>query len=118
MNLTNEVSAEGKIHTLLFRLGVTPNYTGFFHATHAAELVMGRPERLLLVIKWLYPDVAKHYRTTWQAVERNIRTAVSRAWLCNPGLLSELADRPLQDRPTTAEFVSILAAAASGHTPD
>ena len=50
MNLTNEVSAEGKIHTLLFRLGVTPNYTGFFHATHAAELVMGRPERLLLLI--------------------------------------------------------------------
>ena len=47
MNLTNEVSAEGKIHTLLFRLGVTPNYTGFFHATHAAELVMCSATRFL-----------------------------------------------------------------------
>ena len=32
------------------------------------------PERLLLVTKWLYPDVAKQYGTNWKAVERDIRT--------------------------------------------
>lgn len=59
---------------LLYSLGVTANYTGFFHTTFALQLCVEQPERLLLVTKWVYPDVAKRYKTNWKAVERNIRT--------------------------------------------
>lgn len=47
------------IYDLLYRLGVTANYTGFFHTAYAVSLCIGRPDRLLLVTKWLYPEVAK-----------------------------------------------------------
>ena len=58
---------------LLYQLGISANYKGFFHAAYAVSLCMERQDRLLLVTKWLYPDVAKRYRTNWKAVERNIR---------------------------------------------
>lgn len=63
------------IYDLLYRLGVTANYTGFFHTACAVSLCAKQPDRLLLVTKRLYPEVARQYRTNWKAVERNIRTA-------------------------------------------
>ena len=39
------------IYDLLQQLGVTANYTGYFHAAYAVQLRMKRPERLLLVTK-------------------------------------------------------------------
>lgn len=53
-----------EIYDLLYRLGATANHTGFFHTACAVRLAMEQPERLLLVTKWLYPEVAKHYHTT------------------------------------------------------
>lgn len=55
---------------LLYSLGVTANYKGFLHTTYAVSLCMERQDRLLLVTKWLYPDVARRYGTNWKAVER------------------------------------------------
>ena len=57
----------------------------------AASLAALQPQRLLLVTKWLYPQVAREFGTTWYAVERNIRTAVTIAWTANPALLETLA---------------------------
>lgn len=36
---------------LLYRLGVTANYTGFFYTAYAAALCVEEPKRLLLVTK-------------------------------------------------------------------
>ena len=66
-------------------------------------------ERLLLATKWLYPEVAKHYATTWKCVERNIRTAVHAVWNTNPELLKALARHPLPQKPKASKFLSILA---------
>ena len=49
-----------EIYDLLYRLGITANYTGFFHMGYAVKLCCERPERLLMVTKWVYPEVAKH----------------------------------------------------------
>ena len=105
-----------EIQQLLRRLGVTENYTGFPHAAYAVHLSIGQPDRLHLITKQLYPDVAKHYGTTWRAVERNIRTVVSVAWASNPLLLSELAGRELTSKPNNASFLSILASSFSSGT--
>ena len=40
---------------LLYKLGVTSNYTDFFHTAYAISLCMERQERLILATKWLYP---------------------------------------------------------------
>ena len=53
----NAISAPdaAAVYDLLYRLGITANYTGFFHSAYAVCLVLEQPERLLLVTKWLYP---------------------------------------------------------------
>lgn len=97
------------IYDLLRQLGVTANYTGFFHTSYAVYLAVQQQDRLLLVTKWLYPEVARHYRTTWQCVERNIRTVCEAAWVKNRSLLEQLAKCRLPNRPTPAAFLAILA---------
>lgn len=98
-----------EIRALLMRLGIAMNYKGFNVCTYAVYLVTQAPDRMLFVSKWLYPDVAKRFDTTWRDVERNIRTASKIAWECNPALLSELAGYPLTERPKAANFISMLA---------
>lgn len=107
MILSHEEAAE--IYSLLYQLGITANYTGFFHTSYAVYLAVQQPGRLLLVTKWLYPDAAEHYKSTWKCVERNIRAVITIAWENNPALLEELAMRPLSGKPTAAQFISILA---------
>ena len=99
-----------EIYDLLYRLGVTANYTGFFHMSYAVMLCAEQPGRLLLVTKWLYPEVAKQYRTNWKAVERNIRTVGDIIWRENRPLLEELARRPLEGKPRNAQLLAIICA--------
>lgn len=42
---------------------------------YAVRLAVESQQRLTLVTKWLYPNVAKYYSSTPGAVERNIRMA-------------------------------------------
>lgn len=97
-----------EVHNLLYLLGVTANYTGFFYTAYAVQLCTEQPERLLLVTKWVYPDIARQYQTTWKAVERNIRTVTTVIWVQNKPLLEQLAHRTLVKKPSTAQFISIL----------
>lgn len=105
------------IYNLLYRLGVTANYTGFFHTACAVSLCLEQPDRLLLVTKWLYPDVAKQYGTNWKAVERNIRTVSGIIWQENRPLLEHLAHRPLTARPRNAKLLAILSASLDSPLP-
>ena len=106
------------IYDLLQQLGVTANYTGYFHAAYAVQLCMKRPERLLLVTKLVYPDVAKQFQTTWKAVERNIRTVGELIWRQGPSLLEQLAGRKLLYKPCAAQLLAMLTyAMCSPHSP-
>ncbi|MCI9263750.1 MAG: sporulation protein [Oscillospiraceae bacterium] len=97
-----------KIFNLLNQLGITANYTGFFYSASAVEQCLVHREKLLMVTKVLYPNVAKQYKTTWTAVERNIRTVINIAWKHDPHLLENLARRPLSKPPSPSEFLAIL----------
>lgn len=97
-----------QIHDLLFRLGASANYSGFFYATQAVLLAIEEPRRLTLVTKWLYPGVAEYYRTNWMAVERSVRTLIAAGWPGSRELLEELAQHKLARRPKPAEFIAIL----------
>lgn len=105
-----------EICDVLYQLGLTANYTGFFHTAYAAQLALQSPQRLCLVTKWLYPDVAAHYNTTPAAVERNIRASVFRIWNEASPQLNKLSCVPLSERPTSARFLAILVSYLS-HPP-
>lgn len=97
-----------QIYDALYQLGATANYIGFFHTAYAIWLCAQDQERLQLVTKWLYPDVAEHYKTNWKAVERNIRSMIAIAWDTNPERLNEYAGFRLIRRPRPAQFLSIM----------
>lgn len=97
-----------QIYDVLYQLGITANYIGFFHTAYAVWLCAQNPERLQLVTKWLYPDVAERYKTNWKAVERNIRSIIALVWDDNLEQLNELAGYRLIRRPRPAQFLSIL----------
>lgn len=99
---------QNELYDLLYRLGVTGNYTGFFQTAYAVALCQEQPDRLLLVTKWLYPEVAKQYKTNWKAVERNIRTVGDIIWQENRPMLEELAHRKLEKKPRNAQLLAIL----------
>lgn len=103
-----------RVHDLLFRLGASANYSGFFYTTYAVLLAMEQPRRLTLVTKWLYPGVAEYYRTNWRAVERSIRTLIAASWPYSRDLLEELARHELAEKPRPAQFIGILANHLSG----
>ena len=94
------------IYDLLYLLGVTANYIGFFQTAFAVQLCMERPERLLLVTKWLYPDVARRYQTSWKSVERNIRTVNGIVWEQKRSFLQQLAGLELLHRPSNAQLLA------------
>ena len=96
------------INDLLYRLGVTANYTGFFYTAYVVQLCMEDPERLTLVTKWVYPDVAKQYGTNWKAVERDIRTVANIIWEQGQSKLEQLAGRKLEEKPCNAQLLAIL----------
>ena len=105
-----------KIYGALYRIGIFANYKGFFYTARAVELCARQPERLQLVTKWLYPEVAAYYHTTWQAVERNIRTVVAVAWRRNPYLISQMSlSLSLTRRPTPKQFLAALVQNISGY---
>lgn len=104
-----------EVYDLLYRLGVTANYTGFFHTAYAVSLCVEQPDRLLLVTKWLYPEVAKQYDTNWKAVERNIRTVSCIIWRENRHMLEELAHRRLDQKPRNAQILAILSSSLLSH---
>ena len=108
MRLLEATPTMGQIYDVLYRLGISANYVGFFYASYGVWLCIKQPERLLMVTKWLYPAVAAHYNTNWKAVERALRTVVAAAWRNNPSLLEKLAGRPLYEKPCSAQFLSIL----------
>lgn len=105
-------------YDLLRQLGVSANYKGFLLSAYAVTLCIQQQERLFLVTKWLYPEVARHYGTNWRSVERNIRTASAVAWKRNRPLLEALVQRSL-DRPLkSAEFIELLLRTAVSSAAD
>lgn len=107
-----------QIYDLLYRLGVTARYAGFFHISYAIQLCVKQPERLQFVTKWVYPDVARQYNMNWRAVARDITTVGNVIWKQNRPLLEKLARRPLESKPENAQLLAILVSSLSPPGPD
>ncbi len=91
------------------QLGITANYSGARFIAYAVFLSVQNEDRLRLVTKQLYPDVANHFDVSVNSVERNIRTSIDIAWRRNSALLRQLARYPLVKKPSSVQFISILA---------
>ena len=97
------------IQETLRLFGITRCYKGFKRTAFAVALAVAEEDRLEAVTKEIYMETASHFNCKWTAVERNIRTAVARAWKINRSLLCEMAGYPLACSPTASEYIEIIA---------
>ena len=97
------------IQDCLRPFGITRCYKGFKHTAYAIYLAVQDESRLAAVTREIYMETAAHFDCEWTAVERNIRTAVARAWKLNRPLLGKIAGYPLETEPTASEFIEIIA---------
>ena len=74
------VDYELSIREALMRFGINSHLNGFSYLTEGIYRVLDDRNFQHGVTKILYPDLAKHFGTTSQCVERSIRTAVNKAW--------------------------------------
>ena len=97
------------VQDILRSFGITRCYKGFKHTEYAICLAIQDESRLEAITKEVYMETANHFECNWRAVERNIRTAVAKAWRTNRPLLCEMAGYPLGKEPTVSEFIEIIA---------
>ena len=114
INNSNELT---KIYQLFYQLRITSNYKGYTQTAYAVYLAAQMPKKLTLLTKQRYPEVAKKYHTTWNAVQSNVRTVLAMVWDNNSELLEKIAGYPLSRKPETKQFISILVSALDKSYP-
>lgn len=104
---------ERYITEIMLDIGVPAHLRGY-HYLRDAILITGRDmEVASSVTKLLYPEVARHFKTTDQKVERAIRNAIEVSWTRgNTDTLEEMFGYSAasgKTRPTNSEYIARIA---------
>lgn len=98
------------VESLLRRLGFSGKLRGFRYLTTAIAQTAVDPDRIFLITKSLYPDIARQYETTVSRVERTMRHSIRRFWDRNGReAQDQVTDIHLTQRPTNSELIDLLA---------
>lgn len=98
------------IRKALWDFNIPPTYLGTHYLAYAELLVLEDQNRLTMVTKWLYPEIAAYYHTSWKSVERNIRTVISICW--ERGACTRLEQNTgiiLLSKPSPTGIIQLLA---------
>lgn len=100
-----------QISNLLLKLNLRPKVAGYAYLAAGILRLVEQPGQS--ITKELYPSIASAYRTTVDAVERSMRTAINGGWKRMDVQIWEQFFPPDDSgsipRPTNAEFLSRLA---------
>lgn len=93
----------------LLLLGFVPSHRGYRMLITSIMLTLEDIDLLDSVTYILYPEVAKRYNTTTDAVERNIRFAIKQAWAngSKENWAKEFGQYPSK-APSNAYFISMM----------
>ena len=97
-----------EIQIILRKLGILSTYKGYHATVIAVNLALENEDRLSSITKNIYGEVARQIDSTPNAVEKNIRTVVRKAWSTNHDDLERLAGYSLEVTPSVSEFLDIL----------
>lgn len=101
---------EREAANLLRRLGVNNSYVGFRYTAYGIARAALEPDLLTYITKGLYVEIAAHYHTSVECVERNMRTVVKVVWEHGDReLLAEVFGRTLEKKPRNGAFIDALA---------
>lgn len=101
------------VTNVIIKLGTPLKLKGFHYLRSSILKTISDPECVESITKWLYPDMAKKFKTTESKIERSIRNAVEIGW--ERGCVEfqqELFGYSRLDgniRPTNSEFIAMIA---------
>ena len=102
-----------EIGELLEQLGLDRKEKGFERLSYAIAVTAKEFERAGSVTKLLYPDLAKHFQTTPEKIERSLRHLIEKSWEKGEKTRFEELFGYHRDnseiRPTNSEYIAILA---------
>ena len=101
---------EKVIISTLDSFGVSRSYTGYGYVVYGIQLIIEDKERIECITKSLYHDIAEHYHTTWNCVEKNMRTVINSVWEShNDRLLEIIFNKSNRNKkPTNKEFLKYM----------
>ena len=97
-----------EIEALLRPFRITQRGEKLPRLTQALLYLLEEEDRINVLLKALYLDVAKLCRCSPGSVEHSLRDAAVQAWERNPSYLLKLAGYPLDSAPTVSEFLEML----------
>lgn len=103
---------ERDITNILLEIGIPAHIKGYQYIREGIVMAFYDRNMLHYITKFLYPSIAKKYRTTSSSVERTIRHAIEVAWRRgNMDTLENVFGNTVcagKGKPTNSEFMALL----------
>ena len=104
---------ESDVTKMIREIGIPAHIKGYQYIREGIIMAVKDPEILNYITKYLYPTIAKKYRTTTSSVERAIRHAIEVACIRgNEDELYKLFGYTVDNnkgKPTNSEFIAMIA---------
>ncbi len=97
-----------EIELILHAAGITSNYKGYWLLNSAVKMVVADPDIMNNMVDGLYTAVGEKSGISPVSVERNIHTAITRAWQVAPRRVNKALGRSAVWRPTASEFIDLV----------
>lgn len=104
---------ENDVTNMMRGIGIPAHIKGYQYIREGIIMAIKDPDILNYITKFLYPAIAKKYKTTTSSVERAIRHAIEVAW--NRGKLDAMESlfgysvNSGKGKPTNSEFIALIA---------
>ena len=103
---------EVDVTNILLEIGIPAHIKGYQYIREGIIMSYYDCNMLHYITKFLYPSIAKKYKTTSSSVERTIRHAIEVAWRRgNMEVLEEIFGNTIcagKGKPTNSEFMALL----------
>ena len=100
------------VTNILLEIGIPAHIKGYQYIREGIIMAFYDRNMLHYITKFLYPSIAKKYKTTSSSVERTIRHAIEVAWRRgNMETLEEVFGNTVcagKGKPTNSEFMALL----------
>ena len=114
--LSEEALVEEEVEWLLRSMGMSGKHAGFAYLIAMIAEVVREPDKLQLITRKLYPDMAVRFQVPSSRIERNVRTIINSYWgKGDHTRLDTIAGRRVVNRPTNSESIDLVASYIRRH---
>jgi len=108
-----KLNLEKEVTTILHGLGIPSHVRGYQYIREGILLIYDNPEKITMITKEVYPEIALRFDTTCSRVERAIRHAIEISWIRGDiKLMEDLFGHSIdieKAKPTNSEFLNTIA---------